>query len=113
MRSSKASRHGKSRRIRNEIPPMSHDPRNDFDAFARWLARRQEAPPSVPDPRRQALLAAARGARAATLGAVDSRIGRVEVLQLLAAADRSTSAHPPELMTARGFRVTLAYDESG
>ncbi len=35
------------------------------------------------------------------------------MLQLLAAADRSESTRPPELTTARGFRVTLAYDESG
>jgi hypothetical protein len=35
----------------------------------------------------------------------------VEALQLLAASDRSGVARPPELITARGFRVTIAYDD--
>jgi hypothetical protein len=37
--------------------------------------------------------------------------GHLEVLQLLAAADKSDSSRLPELTTARGFRVTLAYEE--
>lgn len=67
------------------------------------------------------LLAAARVTRDEMLRVVSlpqtgvSGIGQegphFEVLQLLAAADKSDSARPPELVTARGFRVTLAYDE--
>jgi hypothetical protein len=52
----------------------------------------------------EALITAARGARYAAPR-------HVETLQLLAAADRSGVARPPELTTARGFRVTLAYDD--
>jgi hypothetical protein len=87
----------------------------DFDAFAAWLARQDR--PSItklPDDRREKLLAAARAARDLTLehDRAAAPAGHVEVLQLLAAADESP-ARPPELRTARGFRVTLAYDESG
>jgi hypothetical protein len=34
-------------------------------------------------------------------------------LQLLAAADKSDSPRPADLTTARGFRVTLAFEEGG
>jgi hypothetical protein len=87
-----------------------------FDEFAAWMAREQGAPSSTPGAaRREQLLAAAREARDETLGRshAGARPGHLEVLQLLAAADTSESARPPELTTARGFRVTLAYDESG
>jgi hypothetical protein len=65
-------------------------------------------------------LAAAREARAEVLNAAASlrppaaasRGARIEVLRLLAAADPNAT-RPPELTTARGFRVTLAYDEGG
>jgi hypothetical protein len=95
---------------------MSRDPSAPkFDAFAAWLARQPDKPVSAGAARRDELLAAARAARDATLGREESgdRVGHLEVLQLLAAADESASARPPELMTARGFRVTLAYEESG
>jgi len=58
------------------------------------------------------LLAAARAARDETIRSLPHRPHRIESLQLLAAATLSDTAdRPPELMTARGFRVTLAYDE--
>jgi hypothetical protein len=60
------------------------------------------------------LLIAARAARDEMLG-TNSGIGgarpNFEVLRLLAAADNSDDSRPPEMVTARGFRVTLAYDE--
>jgi len=116
-------------------------PRPDFDTFARWLANKgdralparpgaqgSEADPSAASrtaadyqERYQKLLAAARVARDEMLRVVGIPQTGVlgigedgphhEVLQLLAAADKSDSARPPELVTARGFRVTLAYEE--
>jgi hypothetical protein len=91
----------------------------DFDEFSRWLARREQASPDGAE-RYQALLSAARAARQEflesrpTMPASDSgsaAYGPLEVLQLLAAADGAPNAQPPELTTARGFRVTLVYDE--
>jgi hypothetical protein len=35
----------------------------------------------------------------------------MEVLTLLAAASTDSNSQPPELMTPRGFRVTLSYEE--
>jgi len=96
------------------MPANSPPPK--FDAFAAWLARQQEAPAAgSAAARREKLLAAARDARDQVLGRGPHResVGHVEVLQLLAAAEKSATARPPELMTARGFRVALAYDESG
>ena len=96
------------------MPDNSTPPK--FDAFAAWLARRQEAPSSEAlAARREKLRAAARNARDETLGRNPHAglTGHIEVLQLLAAADKSGTARLPELMTARGFRVTLSYDESG
>ena len=93
-----------------------NSPPPKFDAFATWLARRQATPATGGTAARyEKLLAAARDARDETLGSKsrDQKTGHIEVLQLLAAADKSDTARPPELMTARGFRVTLAYDESG
>jgi hypothetical protein len=87
----------------------------DFDDFSRWLARRFGSPTANAE-RYEALLSGARAAREAFLesrprmpvGALESAAarGHLEVLQLLAAADHSPSARPPELTTARGFRVT-------
>jgi hypothetical protein len=91
----------------------------DFDHFTRWLARRGATPPNTdryPD-----LLSAARAARDEFLLAKEAAAppasasatarGHLEVLQLLAAADHADSSRPPEVTTARGFRVTLAYEE--
>jgi hypothetical protein len=87
-----------------------------FDAFCRWLVSTANRPvtsdggPSAPKgataqaARYEALITAARSARY-----VAPRY--VEALQLLAAADRSGADRPPELTTARGFRVTIAYDD--
>jgi hypothetical protein len=96
----------------------------DFNQFVRWLASDVKARTSTAAPaagnseRYDALLSAARTARdesvRATMAHPDVSVsgGRhIEVLQLLAAADKSDASRPPELMTARGFRVTLAYDE--
>jgi hypothetical protein len=67
------------------------------------------------------LLAAARQAREEWMLARRSSTGQsagahadraeVEVLGLLAAASTDANTRPPELMTPRGFRVTLAYEE--
>jgi len=86
--------------------------------FARWLAA-TVGERSIADIATQrpsaSLVAAARRARdesrrlAEDLGGhPQSLTAAGEVLQLLAAADESDSAPPPELMTASGFRVTLA-----
>jgi hypothetical protein len=94
----------------NELP--------DFDEFCGWLARHLKGP-AQNGARYQGTLAAAGAARDEFLRAQSmaqrpkpaAKYGHFETLQLLAAADKSESARPPEVMTARGFRVTLAYDE--
>jgi hypothetical protein len=90
-----------------------------FEEFARWLALR--SPPPTPDEARyERLRAAARDARDEFLTAqrgiapnlqASAHYGHFEVLQLLAAADKSDSPRPADLTTARGFRVTLAFEE--
>jgi hypothetical protein len=103
---------------------MPHDPlRPDFDTFTRWLAANNgdRELTARSEERHRKLIAAARAARDEMLRAIGTPLtsaagtGRerphVEVLQLLAAADKSDSSRPPELITARGFRVSLAYDE--
>jgi hypothetical protein len=100
----------------NKAPP-------GFDAFTHWLASEGKSEAPAPGPERyQRLLAAARSTRddalqmSASVSPAQvspSTPGHLEVLLLLAAADKSESARPPELTTARGFRVTLAYDEGG
>ncbi len=93
---------------RDQSPP-------EFDAFVAWLAHERDSSVStkpIARSRYEALLAAARDARKHNLARTDASPGRLEVLQLLAAADRSDCGDLPELTTARGFRVTLAYEES-
>jgi hypothetical protein len=93
-----------------------------FDAFARWLASdikgRESAARAAGAARSGSydrLLAAASAARneAVSISAAGQSTPHLEVLWLLAAADKpeSDSRRPPELTTTRGFRVTLAYDE--
>ena len=93
---------------------MARDPKlPDFDAFCRWLSNRLKEPGARTE--RYDTLLAARLARSEFLRARRHRRagrGTVAVLQLLAAADRSEAARPPEMRTARGFRVTLAHDEA-
>jgi len=98
----------------------NNDELPDFNKFSGWLARQLKGPAHKTE-RYQAALAAARVARDEFLRAQSTAVarrpepaakyGHFETLQLLAAADKAESARPPELMTARGFRVTLAYDE--
>src|SRR5271155_908434 len=98
---------------------MSNEPKlPDFNEFSRWLAHRSKQPALRANP--ESLLDAARTARDEFLRAQTSaapstsrsaRHATLEVLQLLAAADKSDSSRPPEMTTARGFRVTLAYEE--
>lgn len=93
-----------------------------FEQFARWLALRSPQP-TEDEARHQRLRAAARDARDEFLTALrgvaapnpeaGARYGHFEVLQLLAAADKSESPRPADLTTARGFRVTLAFEEGG
>ena len=92
-----------------------------FADFTRWLAYRETLQTaSTSSAGFQTLLSAARAARdetlqaGADLRAENSRTPslRLEVLKLLAAASTDAQgARPPELTTARGFRVTLSYDE--
>jgi hypothetical protein len=53
----------------------------------------------------------ARAAREASLREQQAPIGRREVLSLLAAATDDSSV-PPEMTTARGFRVSIVYGEA-
>jgi hypothetical protein len=99
---------------------MSNDTKlPDFDEFTRWLAARSKAPAANRE-RYETVAAAARSARdeflqarraVASVSEPPPRHGHFEVLQLLAAADKSADSRVPEVMTARGFRVTLAFDE--
>ena len=92
-----------------------------FEEFARWLALRSP-PPTLDEARYERLRTAARDARDEFLTAqrglapnpdASAHYGHIEVLQLLAAADKSESPRPADLTTARGFRVTLAFEEGG
>ncbi len=93
----------------------------DFADFTTWLAAKlRNSTSSICATRFAELVSAARAARDETLRAqlaatdvwpAQQPTGPMEVLQLLAAADKFESTKPPELTTARGFRVTLAYDE--
>jgi len=99
---------------------MSDNPSGpDLMTFARWLATKVDSRGIADTATRRpsaSLVAAARRARdesrhlAEDLGTgrglLPAPIG--EVLLLLAAADESDAVLPPELMTASGFRVTLA-----
>ncbi len=101
---------------------MSNDSRlPSFEEFARWLALRSPKP-TLDEARFERLRAAARDARDELLAAqrdiapnpdASAPHGHFEVLQLLAAADRTESPRPADLTTARGFRVTLAFEEGG
>jgi hypothetical protein len=91
----------------------------DFNEFSRWLAQQSKRPGIRGQT--DSLLDAARAARdeflqaqtsaASSTAKAPARHGTLEVLQLMAAADKSESSRPPEMTTARGFRVTLAYEE--
>jgi hypothetical protein len=94
-------------------------PAPDFSDFTRWLAAWQGAVPECREPTEQ-MLAAARKARDDVAASRVSQLltpgsasepSLVEVLKLLAAASTDPNSQPPELLTPRGFRVTLAYEE--
>jgi hypothetical protein len=92
----------------------------NFSDFARWVAAQEPVAPMHHEAP-QELLVAARQARDEWMLATRSSLeqqasphaGRmsIELLQLLAAASTDANSGPPELMTPRGFRVTLAYEE--
>jgi hypothetical protein len=99
---------------------MSNEPKlPDFNEFSRWLAQQSKQPAIRGNS--ESLLDAARAARDEFLRAqtsvapstpkTNARHATMEVLQLMAAADKSDSSPPPEMTTARGFRVTLAYED--
>jgi hypothetical protein len=95
----------------NSAPP-------EFKEFARWVRSKVEVGP-VDSRAYEKLLAAARAAREQALRTRPSDLSlssaqrhNLEVLQLLAAASTDDASRPPELMTAKGFRVTLAYDDA-
>jgi hypothetical protein len=105
-----------------ERTPMSKDSKvPSFEDFARWLALRSPQP-ARNEARYERLHAAALQARGEFLAAQrgiaphlepSAQYGYFEVLELLAAADKSESPRPADLTTARGFRVTLAFEEGG
>jgi hypothetical protein len=82
----------------------------DFDQFSRWLATRLSGVAATPD-RFDEVRVAAREARTEFLQARQDLVpAGIEVLELLAAADRDESL-PPEITTPRGFRISLAFEE--
>ena len=94
-----------------------------FGGFTQWLASRPQttaATAATAELLRHStvrtqdhyptLLKAAHAARDEVLCAPPAQL---EILQLLAASGGTDSSRPPELTTARGFRVILAYDEGG
>jgi hypothetical protein len=89
-----------------------HEPQlPSFDQFSRWLTARLEQA-SARSENYETLRVAARAARDEFLQTRPAAAaGFVEVLYLLAAADKSESSQLPEMTTARGFRVLLTYDE--
>jgi hypothetical protein len=90
--------------------PVERPPPN-FSDFARWVAAQQDASPAEREAPEE-MLAAARQARDEWVPApAYAERMEVEVLQLLAAASTDADSRPPEVMTPRGFRVTLAYEE--
>jgi hypothetical protein len=92
---------------------MSQEPKMpSFDQFSRWLAARLDQPGLQPG-RYETLKEAARAARDEFVQARPAAAqGSLEVLYLLAAADKSESSQLPEMTTPRGFRVLLAFDET-
>jgi len=93
---------------------MANEPKlPDFDQFSRWLAARLNRPAADTPERFARAYLAAREARDEFVRArQEVTPAGIEVLQLLAAADSDASL-PPEITTARGFRVSLAFDEGG
>lgn len=94
-----------------------NSPPPDFKEFTRWVKAKVDVVP-VNTRADEKLFAAARAARDQALKARPSDLSsssagacNVEVLRLLAAASTDDASRPPELMTAKGFRVTLAYDD--
>ncbi len=83
-----------------------------FEAFTRWIASSANTRAVSPVPPEK-LVAAARAARDEMLRALGTDDPRLEVLHLLAAATLDDGSRLPELTTAKGFRVTLAYDDGG
>lgn len=86
-----------------------------FEDFTTWLARLSRRSAAGHEGG-AGLLRAARAARDSTLSAIAALSrpepgGQVESVQLLAAADGSDPPRPTELITPRGFRVALSYDE--
>jgi hypothetical protein len=94
-------------------------PAPDFGDFARWIAAREAAVPEFRERTEQMLEAARRARDDVAASQLPHRLPPgpaseppiVEVLKLLAAASADSNSQPPELITPRGFRVTLAYEE--
>lgn len=93
----------------------SDNSRPSFYQFTRWVAVKSIARGvslEVPEAIREAARATRDDATTMVRTALASSAGSsVEVIRLLAAASTDDKSRPPELMTAKGFRVTLAYDE--
>ncbi len=92
---------------------MSGEPSNrDFPAFTRWVAKKFGAQAETVRPSEQ-LAAAARGARDEMLRARATQTpDEIEVLTVVAAADYTEAMLLTDMTTARGYRVSFAFDEN-
>jgi hypothetical protein len=91
--------------------PVERPPPN-FSDFARWVAASQDAVPAEREAPEETLTAARQARDQWVLPTRPyAEPTEAEVLQLLAAASTDANSRPPEVMTPRGFRVTLAYEE--
>jgi hypothetical protein len=83
-----------------------------FSEFTPWVAAHQNAGLKDREAPEELLAAAGHARKEWMLAAgANADLSEVEVLRLLAAASTHANTQPPELMTPRGFRVTLAYEE--
>jgi hypothetical protein len=83
----------------------------DFPAFTRWVAKRFGSRTEQVRPSEE-LVTAARDARDEILRATQAP-DEIEVLTVMAAADFTETMPPATMTTARGYRVSFAFDESG
>lgn len=88
---------------------MSENRAPRFEDFTRWVAGLGRV--SIITTPTERLRESAQAARDASMRGRSAPIGRREVLALLAAATEDSGV-PPEMTTARGFRVSIVYGEA-
>jgi hypothetical protein len=88
---------------------MSENRTPSFEDFAHWVAGMGRVS-TITTPSER-LRESARAASAASVREQQVPIGRREILSLLAAATEDSGV-PPEMTTARGFRVSIVYGEA-